>query len=54
MATSPSNLLFGKPSCGKSSCAISIAKAGHVPDGAATSCVQREISIFVATHGPFW
>ena len=48
MTASPGNLLFGKAS----SCAVSVVKAGHVQDGPATSCVQREIS--VATNRSFW
>ena len=28
-------------------CAVSVVKAGHVQDRAATSCVQREISVLV-------
>ena len=36
------------------SCAISVVKADHVQDGATTSCVRREISVFVATIGAFW
>ena len=35
-------------------CAISVVKADHAQDGAATSCVRREISVFVATIGAFW
>ena len=42
MAASPGKLLFGKAL----SCAVSVVKACHVQDGAATSCVQREISVF--------
>ena len=41
MAASPGKSLFGKTL----SCAVSVVKAGHVQDGAATSCVQREISV---------
>ena len=36
------NRCFGKAL----SCAVSVVKAGHVQDGAATSCVEREISVF--------
>ena len=36
------------------SCAISVLNADHAQDGAATSHVRREISVFVATEGPFW
>ena len=51
MAASPGKSLFGKAL----SCAISVVKAGYVQDGAATSCVQREIPVSVlATNGPFW
>ena len=39
MAASPGKSLFGKAL----SCAVSVVKAGHVQDGATTSCVQREI-----------
>ena len=50
MAASRGKSLFGKAL----SCAVSVVKAGHVQDGAATSCVQREIPVSVlATNGPF-
>ena len=29
-------------------------KTNCVQDGAATSCIRREISVSVATNGPFW
>ena len=35
-------------------CAISVVKANRVQDGATTSCVHREISVFVATIRAFW
>ena len=35
-------------------CAVSVIKAGHVQDGATTSSIQREISVFMATNGNFW
>ena len=50
MAASPGDSLFAKAL----SCAISVAKANRVQDRAATSRVQREISVSVATNGPFW
>ena len=31
---------------------ISVVMAGHVQDGAATSRVRREISVFIATNRP--
>ena len=40
VAASPGKSLFGKAL----SCAVSVLKAGRVQDGAATSCVRREIS----------
>ena len=30
-------------------CPISVIMAGHVQDGAATSCVRREVNVFIAT-----
>ena len=50
VAASPDDLLFAKVLL----CVVSVVKAGHVQDGAPTSHVQREISIFMATNGPFW
>ena len=47
MAASPGKMLFGKAL----SCVVSVVKASHVQDGATTSCVQREISVF---HGYEW
>ena len=44
MAASPVKSLLGKTI----SCAVSVVEAGHVQDRAATSCVQREISVFMA------
>ena len=41
MAASPGKSLFGKALL----CAVSVIKAGHVQDRAATSCVEREISV---------
>ena len=35
------------------SCAISVVKANRVQGGAATNRVRREVSISVATNGPF-
>ena len=52
MAASPGKSLFGFDKALSS--AISVVKAGHVQDRAATSCVQRGISAFTATNGPFW
>ena len=49
MAASPVKFLFGKAL----SCAVSDVKAGHVQDGAATSCVQREISVFYGYERAF-
>ena len=43
-----------KCGCFSGQIAVSVVKAGQVQDGAATSCVQREISVFYATNGPFW
>ena len=43
VAASPGKSLFGKAL----SCAVSVLKAGRVQDGAATSCVRREISVFI-------
>ena len=34
--------------------AVSVVKAGQVQDGATTSCVQRQRSVFMAMNGPFW
>ena len=50
MAASPGKLLFGKAL----SCAISVVKAGHVQGGATKLCVQRVISVFMATNRPLW
>ena len=37
------------------SCAVSVVKADHVQGGATTNCrVRWEISISLATNGPFW
>ena len=36
------------------SCAVSVLKADHVQDRAATSHVRRKISVSMATKGPFW
>ena len=33
---------------------VSVVKADRVQGGGAISCVRREISISVATNGPFW
>ena len=49
MAASPGKLLFGKALL----CAVSVVKAGHVQDGAATSRVQREISVFYGYERAF-
>ena len=35
------------------SCAVSVVKVGNVQDRAATSCVQREISVFMAMNEPW-
>ena len=35
------------------SCTVSVVKADHIQCGATTNCVQGEISISVATNGPF-
>ena len=52
VAASPGKLLFVKALL----CTVSVVEASHVRDGAATSCVQGEISVFsyVYTNGPFW
>ena len=47
VATSPSDLLFAMSSL----CTVSVAKANHVPDGATTSRVQKEISFLWLTTG---
>ena len=49
MAACPGKLLFVKAL----SCAVSVVKAGHVQAGAATSCVQREISVFYSYEMEF-
>ena len=49
-AASPGKSLFGKAL----SCAVSVVKAGQVQDGATTSCVQRQRSVFMAMNSPFW
>jgi len=49
VAASPGKLLFGKALL----CAVSVVMAGHVQDGAATSCVQREVSVFMAMSRRF-
>ena len=36
------------------SCTVSVVKADRVQGGAATNRVRTEISIPVATSGPFW
>ena len=46
MAASPGKSLFGKAL----SCAVSVVKAGHIQDGAAISCVQREIMALLANR----
>ena len=46
-SASPSYLLFGLL------CTIFVVKANHVQDGADKSCVRREISVSMATSGPF-
>ena len=50
VAASPGKSLFGKAL----SCAVSVVKASHIQDGATTSCVQRQRSVFMAMNGPFW
>ena len=46
---------FGRFTVAKAlSCAVSVVKANHVQDGATTSRVCREISVSMATNGPFW
>ena len=46
---------LGDPLLAKAvSCAVSVVKADRVPGGAATNRVRREVSISVATNGPFW
>ena len=50
MAASLGKLPLGKALL----CAVSVVKAGRVKDGAAISCVQREISVFMSTNEPFW
>ena len=35
-------------------CPVSVVKADSVQDGGATNRVRREVSISVATNGPFW
>ena len=49
VAASPGKSLFGKAL----SCAVSVLKAGRVQDGAATSCVRREISVFIGYERAF-
>ena len=49
VAASPGNLLFAKTLF----CTVSVVKGDHVRGGAATSCVQREISVSVAINLPF-
>ena len=44
---SPGKSLFGEAL----SCAVSLVKAGHVHDGAATSCVQREVRLRTGLFG---
>ena len=41
--------LFGKALL----CAVSVVMVSHVQDGVATSCVQREVSVFMAMSGRF-
>ena len=36
------------------SCTVSVVKANRVQGGATTNRVRREVSISVATNGPFW
>ena len=50
VTTAPGDSLLAKAV----SCAISVVKADRVQGGAATNHVRREISISVATNGPFW
>ena len=47
VAASPGKLPFGKAL----SCAVSVVKAGHVQNGAATSFLRREVSVFVSLFG---
>ena len=49
MAASPGKLLFGKAL----PCTVSVVKTSHVQDGAATSCVQREITVFYSYKRDF-
>ena len=49
MAASPGGLLFSKALL----CAVSVVKGDRIQGGAATSHVQREISVSVATNLPF-
>ena len=45
----------GQIAVGKAlSCAVSVVKAGDVQDGAATSCVQKEISAFYGYERAFF
>ena len=51
VAASSGKLLFGRAL----SCTVSVVKAGLVQDGAATSCIQREISVFSYVYEQvFW
>ena len=49
VAAAPGYSLLGKAI----SFIVSVVKADRVQDGAATNCVRREISVSVATNGPF-
>ena len=50
VAASPGDSPFAKALL----CAVSVVKANRVQDGAATSCVRREINVSVANNGSFW
>ena len=50
VAASPDDSLFAKALL----YAVSVVKVNRVQDGAATSCVCREISVSVANNGSFW
>ena len=47
MTASPGNSLFAL------SCTVSVVKVNPVEDGATKSHVQSEVSVSVATNGPF-
>ena len=50
VAASPGDSLLAKAV----SCTVSVVKANRVQGGSTTNHVRREVSISVATNGPFW